>query len=51
MCNICGCSIDPAEASFFKKHLRCISCGSGFEASGVVLFCPSCRSRKIERVR
>ncbi|HPJ30632.1 MAG TPA: hypothetical protein PLZ42_04505 [Methanothrix sp.] len=51
MCNICGCSIDPAEGSLYEKHFKCLNCGNDFKATGVAVGCPSCRSKKIKRVR
>ncbi len=51
MCNICGCSIDPAAGSLYEKHFNFINCGNAFNGSGVVVVCPSCRSRKIKRVK
>ncbi len=51
MCNICGCSIDPAEGSLYEKQFKCLNCGIDFKASGVVVACQSCRSRNIKRVR
>ena len=51
MCNICSCSIDTAEGSPFEKQFKCLSCGNAFKVAGVAVACPSCRSKKIKRMR